>query len=202
MSSSAWPIGKNGAARVIIVRLFNTVGPRQSSRYGMVLPNFVRRALQGAPIMVHGDGSQTRSFTWVGDVVAAMQLLANAPEAIGEVFNVGNGAEISIGELAHKVRAMAGSVSPIEYVPYDQVFDDSFEDMPRRVPDITKIKAYVGYKPTVALDEIIQHVIAYWMTAARLTRRASVDAPGQPHACGESNGVGAAGVQSRVVDFR
>ena len=158
---------KERGTRVIIVRLFNTVGPRQSSRYGMVLPNFVKRALQGAPITVHGDGSQTRSFTWVGDVVAAMQLLVNAPEAIGEVFNIGNGAEISIGELAHKVRAMVGSASPIEYVPYDQVFDDSFEDMPRRVPDIAKIKAYVGYKPTVALDEIIQHVIAYWMTAAR-----------------------------------
>jgi UDP-glucose 4-epimerase len=158
---------KERGTRVIIVRLFNTVGPRQSSRYGMVLPNFVKRALQGAPITVHGDGSQTRSFTWVGDVVAAMQLLVNAPEAIGEVFNIGNGAEISIGELAHKVRTMVGSASPIEYVPYDQVFDDSFEDMPRRVPDIAKIKAYVGYKPTVALDEIIRHVIAYWMTAAR-----------------------------------
>jgi UDP-glucose 4-epimerase len=158
---------KERGTRVIIVRLFNTVGPRQSSRYGMVLPNFVKRALDGAPITVHGDGSQTRSFTWVGDVVAAIQLLVNAPEAIGEVFNIGNGAEISIGELAHKVRAMVGSASPIEYVPYDQVFDDSFEDMPRRVPDIAKIKAYVGYKPSVALDEIIQHVIAYWMTSAR-----------------------------------
>ena len=147
---------------VIVVRLFNTVGPRQSARYGMVLPNFVRRALEGQPITVHGDGTQTRSFTWVGDVVSAMTALVQEPTAVGEVFNIGNGAEISIRDLAAKVRAMTDSDSPIEFVPYNQVFDDSFEDMPRRVPDITKIGRFVGYKPSVHLDEIIERVAQYW----------------------------------------
>ena len=126
---------------VIVVRFFNTVGPRQSARYGMVLPNFVRRALRGEPITVHGDGTQTRSFTWVGDVVSAVTALVQEPKAVGEVFNIGNGAEISIGDLALKVKAMTGSDSPIERVPYNQVFDDSFEDMPRRVPDIDEDRA-------------------------------------------------------------
>jgi UDP-glucose 4-epimerase len=147
---------------VVVVRLFNTVGPRQSSRYGMVLPNFVRRALDGDPIVVHGDGTQTRSFTWVGDVVWAMMALMNEPKAIGEVFNIGNGAEISIRDLALKVKAATRSASPVHFTPYSQVFDASFEDMPRRVPDITKIRQYVGYKPTVHLDEIIEHVIKFW----------------------------------------
>jgi nucleoside-diphosphate-sugar epimerase len=147
---------------VIVVRFFNTVGPRQSARYGMVLPNFVRRALQGETITVHGDGNQTRSFTWVGDVVAAVTALVQEPKAVGEVFNIGNGAEVSIGDLALKVKAMTGSDSPIERVPYNQVFDDSFEDMPRRVPDIEKIARLVGYKPSVHLDEIIERVIDYW----------------------------------------
>jgi UDP-glucose 4-epimerase len=159
---------KERRTRVIVVRLFNTVGPRQSSRYGMVLPNFTKRALENAPIIVHGDGSQTRSFTWVGDVVSAMQMLVNAPDAVGEVFNIGNGAEISIKDLAHKVIAHVGSASAIEYVPYREIFDSSFEDMPRRVPDISKIQAYVGYEPTVHLDEIIERVAAYW-TSARQT---------------------------------
>jgi UDP-glucose 4-epimerase len=147
---------------VIVVRFFNTVGPRQSSRYGMVLPNFVKRALEGEPIIVHGDGTQTRSFTWVGDVVSAMLKLVNEPKALGEVFNIGNGAEISIRELAYRVKAMTGSRSAVDFVPYTAVFDESFEDMPRRVPDISKIRRVVGYSPTVHLDEIIQNVIAYW----------------------------------------
>ena len=147
---------------VIVVRFFNTVGPRQSARYGMVLPNFVRRALKGETISVHGDGSQTRSFTWVGDVVSAVTALVQEPKALGEVFNIGNGAEISIRDLALKVKAMTGSDSPIELVPYNEVFDDSFEDMPRRVPDISKIARLVGYKPSVHLDEIIERVTDYW----------------------------------------
>jgi len=147
---------------VIVVRFFNTVGPRQSSRYGMVLPNFVKRALADRPITVHGDGSQTRSFTWVGDVVSAMLKLVHEPKAVGEVFNIGNGAEISIRDLAHKVRAITGSNSPIEFVPYSAVFDDSFEDMPRRVPDLAKIRRVVGYEPKVHLDEIIRNVVSYW----------------------------------------
>jgi len=146
----------------IVVRLFNSVGPRQSSRYGMVLPNFVRQALAGRPMTVHGDGSQTRSFTWVGDVVSAMIALANEPRAIGEVFNVGNGAEISIRELAHKVKALSGSDSELEFVPYHEVFDRSFEDMPRRVPDISKLQRFVGYEPKVHLDEIVARTIEYW----------------------------------------
>jgi UDP-glucose 4-epimerase len=160
---------------VIVVRLFNTVGPRQSSRYGMVLPNFVKWALQGDPLTIHGDGTQTRSFTWVGDVVGAMLALVQEPKAIGEVFNIGNGAEISIRDLADKVRTMTASVSPLEYVPYIQAFDSSFEDMPRRVPDITKIGQYVGYRPKVQLDEIIERVIEFWADqnrGARLVSRA------------------------------
>jgi UDP-glucose 4-epimerase len=153
---------KEHNAPVVVVRLFNTVGPRQSGRYGMVLPNFVKRALDGKPIIVHGDGSQTRSFTWVGDVVWAMMALMNEPKALGQVFNIGNGAEISIRDLALKVKAATGSDSPLQYAPYSQVFDASFEDMPRRVPDISKIRQYVGFKPTVQLDEIIEHVIDFW----------------------------------------
>ena len=147
---------------VRVVRLFNTVGPRQSSRYGMVLPNFVRRALADEPIIVHGDGSQTRSFTWVGDVVSALIGLMADSRTCGEVFNVGNGAEINIGDLALKVKAATGSKSPIEFVPYNQVFDEGFEDMPRRVPDISKINTFIGYRPTVHLDEIIEHVVDFW----------------------------------------
>jgi UDP-glucose 4-epimerase len=161
---------KESQSPVIVVRFFNTVGPRQSSRYGMVLPNFVKRALEGAPITVHGDGSQTRSFTWVGDVVSAMLNLVNEPKARGEVFNIGNGAEISIRELAYKVKAMTGSTSPVEFVPYSAVFDDSFEDMPRRVPDIGKIRQMVGYTPSVQLDEIIANVIAYWQVQRSIDR--------------------------------
>jgi len=151
---------------VRVVRLFNTVGPRQSSRYGMVLPNFVQRALSNEPIVVHGDGSQTRSFTWVGDVVSALIGLAEHPGTCGEVFNVGNGAEISIADLAAKVKLKTGSRSPIEFVPYNQVFDDSFEDMPRRVPDIAKIGRAIGYRPKVHLDEIIEQVVAFWAETA------------------------------------
>ena len=146
----------------IVVRFFNCVGPRQSSRYGMVLPNFVRQALVNAPMTVHGDGSQTRSFTWVGDVVAALQSLMAERRAVGEIFNVGNDHEVSIGELALRVKAAAGSSSDIQFVPHMQVFDADFEDMPRRVPDITKLRNLVGYQPRVLLPEIIERTIDYW----------------------------------------
>jgi UDP-glucose 4-epimerase len=162
---------------VIVVRLFNTVGPRQSSRYGMVLPNFVKWALGGDPITIHGDGTQTRSFTWVGDVVGAMLALVQEPKAIGEVFNIGNGAEISIRDLAEKVRTMTGSSSPLEYIPYVQAFDTSFEDMPRRVPDISKIGRYVGYRPKVQLNEIVERVIEFWTTEQNRGRRLASPAP-------------------------
>ena len=147
---------------VIVVRFFNTVGPRQSARYGMVIPNFVRKALAGEPIIDHGDGSQTRSFTWVGDVVSALLALVREPRSVGEVFNIGNGAEVSILELAQKIRMMTGSDSPIQFVPHHEVFGHSFEDMSRRVPDISKIQQLVGYRPKVHLEEILERVIEYW----------------------------------------
>lgn len=144
---------------VIVARLFNTVGPRQTGRYGMVIPNFVRQAIAGEPITVHGDGTQTRSFTYVGDVVSGLIALAREPRAVGQVFNIGNPEEISILDLAKRVRAAAGSSSEIVLIPYDQAYEAGFEDMPRRVPDITKIRTLVGYKPTLSLDEILRRVI-------------------------------------------
>jgi UDP-glucose 4-epimerase len=150
---------------VIVVRLFNTVGPRQTGQYGMVVPNFVRQALAGEPITVFGDGTQSRSFTYVGDVVRALIALINEPRAIGQVFNIGNGYEISIKDLALRIKAMTGSSSPIAVIPYDQAYEAGFEDMPRRVPDIAKIRALIGYEPTVQLDEILTRVIASLQTA-------------------------------------
>jgi UDP-glucose 4-epimerase len=144
---------------VIVVRLFNTVGPRQTGQYGMVIPNFVRQALEGEPITVFGDGTQSRSFTYVGDVVGAMVALINEPRAVGKVFNIGNGNEITINALAEKVRELTGSSSEIVRIPYDQAYESGFEDMPRRVPDIRRITELVGYKPTVELDEILKLVI-------------------------------------------
>ena len=150
---------------VIIVRLFNTVGPRQTGQYGMVVPNFVRQALANEPITVFGDGTQQRSFTYVGDVVRAMVALIDEPRAIGQVFNIGNGQEISINGLALRIKELTGSTSPVVTIPYDKAYESGFEDMPRRVPDITKIRALIGYEPTVALDEILERVIASLQTA-------------------------------------
>lgn len=147
---------------VIVVRLFNTVGPRQTGQYGMVIPSFVRQALAGHPITVFGDGTQSRSFTYVGDVVRALIALIGEPKAIGQVFNIGNGYEITIGDLAEKVKKLTGSNSEIVRIPYDQAYESGFEDMPRRVPDITKINALVGYRPTVELDEILDRVIEHF----------------------------------------
>ena len=146
---------------VVIVRLFNTVGPRQTGQYGMVLPTFVRQALAGQPITVFGDGKQTRSFTYVGDVVDALVKLAAEPRAIGGVFNIGNTTEVSIRDLAERVRTQCGSQSTIQYVPYDEAYEAGFEDMPRRVPDISKIRALVGYEPKLELTDIIKTVIEH-----------------------------------------
>jgi UDP-glucose 4-epimerase len=146
----------------IIIRLFNTVGPRQTGQYGMVIPNFVRQALAGHPITVFGDGSQSRSFTYVGDVVRAMLALIDEPRAVGQVFNIGNGHEITINDLAERIRSLTGSNSEIVRIPYDQAYEAGFEDMPRRVPDISKIRGLVGYEPTVQLDEILTRVIEYF----------------------------------------
>lgn len=145
---------------VIIVRLFNTVGPRQTGRYGMVVPNFVQQALKGTPITVYGDGLQSRAFSYVGDVVHALVKLVKEPHAIGEVINLGSSEEISIMELARRVKTLTQSKSEIVLVPYDQAYESGFEDMPRRLPDLTKINRLIGYQPTIDLDEILRRVIA------------------------------------------
>jgi UDP-glucose 4-epimerase len=147
---------------VIIIRLFNTVGPRQSGQYGMVIPNFVRQALANQPITVFGDGTQSRSFTYVGDVVSGLLKLVAHPKAIGEVFNIGNVGEITMRALADKIKAMTGSTSDVVLIPYDQAYEAGFEDMPRRVPDLTKIRTLVGYEPQVHLDEILTRVIDHF----------------------------------------
>ena len=147
---------------IVIVRFFNTVGPKQSGQYGMVIPNFVRQALAGQPITVHGDGTQSRSFTYVGDVVDALVKLLAEPRAVGQVFNVGNVEEITILDLARRVRDLTGSRSEIVLVPYEQAYEAGFEDMPRRVPDLRKIHELIGYEPKVQLDEILRLVIDYF----------------------------------------
>jgi len=149
---------------VIIVRFFNTVGPRQTGQYGMVIPNFVRQALAGEPITVFGDGKQSRSFTHVTDVVRALITLVNEPKAIGQVINIGNTEEVSIRALAERVRAMTNSTSTIKLIPYDEAYESGFEDMPRRVPDLSKIKAMVGYQPEHTLEDILTDVIEYFRT--------------------------------------
>jgi UDP-glucose 4-epimerase len=144
---------------VIVMRFFNTVGPRQTGQYGMVVPTFVRQALQDEPITVFGDGTQQRSFTYVGDVVDALLKLMVSPAAIGQVFNVGNTEEVTIRSLAERIKARTGSRSDIVLIPYDQAYEAGFEDMPRRVPDLTKIHQAIGYVPRVMLDEIIERVV-------------------------------------------
>jgi len=147
---------------VIIVRLFNTVGPRQSGQYGMVIPNLVRQALAGEPITVFGDGTQSRAFTHVSDVVDALVKLVNEPRAIGQVINIGNAQEITIERLAERIRTLSGSKSIIKHIPYDEAYESGFEDMPRRVPDLTRIKELIGYTPEHGLDDILLQVIEYF----------------------------------------
>jgi UDP-glucose 4-epimerase len=145
----------------VIVRLFNTVGPRQTGRYGMVIPNFVRQALAGEDITVYGDGSQSRCFTHVSDVVGALIRLIESRQAVGEVYNIGSDREVTILELAEKVKSLTGSDSSIVFTPYDQAYEEGFEDMLRRVPDLSKIHKLIEYRPTVDLDEILESVIDY-----------------------------------------
>jgi UDP-glucose 4-epimerase len=147
---------------VIIVRFFNTVGPRQTGTYGMVIPNFVRQALAGEPITVFGDGTQTRSFGHVADVVGALLKLVAEPRAIGQVINIGNTEEISMLALAERVRDMAGSKSPIKLIPYSEAYESGFEDMPRRVPNLAKIEELIGYRPQHSLDVVLTQVIEYF----------------------------------------
>jgi len=153
---------------VVIVRLFNTVGPRQTGRYGMVVPRFVRWALRGEPLRVYGDGQQTRCFTNVADVVRALVLLMNTPSAAGEIFNIGQPSEIRIIDLASRVIALAESSSEVRLVPYD---DDEaygarahgYEDMRRRVPDVSKLEAVTGFRPRIPLDQTLREVIDYFL---------------------------------------
>jgi UDP-glucose 4-epimerase len=144
-----------------IVRLFNTVGPRQTGRYGMVIPTFVKQALAGRPITVYGNGKQTRCFGYVGDVVGALIRLMDSADSIGQVFNIGSSEEISILQLAEKVKQLTQSTSDIVFVPYDDAYEEGFEDMPRRVPDTTKISALVGFNPKMDLDGILETVISF-----------------------------------------
>lgn len=146
---------------VITCRLFNTVGPRQTGRYGMVVPRFIEQALMNEPITVYGDGKQSRCFGYVGDVISGMIALSECPAAIGEAFNIGNDKPISIENLAKRVKELTGSSSEITYIPYDQVYNNGFEDMMARIPDLSKIKKFVGYKPRVELDEILVEIVAH-----------------------------------------
>ena len=145
----------------VVVRLFNTVGPRQTGQYGMVIPTFVKQALAGRPITVYGSGEQTRCFCYVADVVSALMKLMDHERAIGEVFNVGSNQEITIDELARKVKDLTNSESEIVLVPYDEAYEEGFEDMPRRIPNISKINALVGFRPEMSLAGILQSVIDY-----------------------------------------
>ncbi|MBX3278742.1 MAG: GDP-mannose 4,6-dehydratase [Acidobacteria bacterium] len=145
----------------VIARLFNTVGPRQTGRYGMVVPNFVRQAITGRDLTVFGDGRQSRCFTHVSDAVGALIGLAEHPSAVGEVYNVGSTEEVTILALAERVRELAGSESEIRTVPYEEAYEEGFEDMQRRVPDLTKIGRLIGYEPKRGLDEILASVIEY-----------------------------------------
>ncbi len=150
---------------VIIARFFNTVGPRQSGRYGMVLPNFVRQGLSGEDITVYGTGEQSRCFGDVRDVVECLMRLIGCEAAQGQVFNIGNNQEISIEQLAEKVRERTGNKSEIVHLPYEQVYADGFEDLGRRIPDLTKLEATIGYRPSTNIDQIIDRVIAHSQSA-------------------------------------
>ncbi len=148
---------------VVIARLFNTVGPRQTGRYGMVIPNFVRQALLGHPITVFGDGQQSRCFTYVTDVVGCLIELIGNPDSVGRIFNIGNDSEeVTMLDLAKRVKEHTGSKSEIQFVPYDQAYEEGFEDMPRRVPDLARVRELVGYEPKIQLDEILERVISYF----------------------------------------
>jgi len=159
---------------VIIIRLFNTVGPRQTGRYGMVVPRFVQQALSGEPITVFGDGEQTRTFTHVKDATGAILKLAEHPGAIGEIFNIGGKEEISIQNLAYLVKEVLESSSPIIQIPYEEAYEEGFEDMRKRVPDICKIENLIGYEPKCNLKDIIWDVAEYQRNRGSLAQRVAV----------------------------
>ena len=147
---------------VVIIRLFNTVGPRQTGRYGMVIPRFVQQALRNETITVYGDGTQTRTFTYVGDVVSAITKLIECPDAIGDVTNIGGTEEVTIGNLAERVKKLTCSTSEIKLIPYDEAYTKDFEDMQRRVPSIEKVEKLINWKPTTSLDNILEKVIEFY----------------------------------------
>ncbi len=151
----------------VVVRLFNTVGPRQTGQYGMVVPSFVRQALAGDPVTVYGDGGQSRCFCHVADVTAALEALIASQAAYGRVFNVGSVEEVSILDLARRVIAMTGSASQVRFVPYEEAYESGFEDMRRRVPDTSRIRDLVGWQPTKSLDDILADVIGFEKQQAR-----------------------------------
>ncbi|MBN2135169.1 MAG: GDP-mannose 4,6-dehydratase [Acidobacteria bacterium] len=150
---------------VAITRLFNTVGPRQTGRYGMVIPRFIKQALNNESLTVYGDGNQSRCFTYVGDVVTAIADVSELKEAFGQVYNIGSTEEITIKDLAEKIIKMTGSKSKIEFIPYEKAYSSGFEDMNRRIPDISKIGKLTGYKPSVNLEEILKRTIEYMRNA-------------------------------------
>ena len=145
---------------MVISRLFNTVGPRQTGRYGMVIPTFVRQALLGEPLTVFGDGQQTRCFTYVGDVVPALVTLMNSDAVNGQVYNIGNNERVSMEDLAARVIERSGSASVLRYVPYEQAYGPGYEDMRHREPSLDRIERAIGYRPTTGLDDILDAVIA------------------------------------------
>lgn len=146
---------------VVIARLFNTVGPRQTGQYGMVIPRFVRQAIQGKPITVYGDGTQTRCFAHVSDIVGAVVKLMDCREARGQVVNLGNSEEVTIMQLAQRVKKITGSPSEIQLIPYSEAYGDGFEDMVRRVPALDKAEKLIGYKPTKTLDDVLKDVVQF-----------------------------------------
>jgi UDP-glucose 4-epimerase len=147
---------------VVVVRMFNTIGPRQTGQYGMVVPRFIKQALSGEPITVYADGTQSRSFTWVGDVIEAMISLTQQPRAFGEVINIGHTKEITIHELALLVKQLTESKSEIIFVPYEQAYEAGFEDMQRRLPDLSKIRELIGYTPSMDLPEMLDRIISFY----------------------------------------
>jgi len=152
---------KEKGVPTVIARLFNTVGPRQTGRYGMVIPNFVRQAIAGEDLTVFGDGSQSRCFTHVSDAVGALIGIVEHPEAVGEVYNIGSDREVTIFDLAERIKHLTGSDSRTVFVPYDEAYEEGFEDMMRRVPDLSKIRRLTGYEPKVGFDEVLESVIEY-----------------------------------------
>jgi UDP-glucose 4-epimerase len=161
----AYAYHREMALPVVIVRFFNTVGPRQTGQYGMVVPRFVRQALRNEPITIYGDGSQSRCFTYVGDAVRCLIRLAETPAAVGEAFNIGCAQEITILDLARKILALTSSASPLQFIPYDQAYERGFEDMRRRVPDVSKLRSTIGYAPHTSLEENLSRIIQHMRMA-------------------------------------